>query len=100
MQLNCKQGDLAIIVKSAHGNEGKIVQCLELLVTDRIIDANGKTLFYVGGVRAIWRVDRPITFANAFDSVQVPYCSDDKLRPLRGDLTDDEIETTKELENV
>ena len=100
MQLNCKQGDLAIIVKSVHGNEGKIVRCLELLITDKVVAVNGNTHYYAGGVRPVWRIDRPITFANVFDSAQVPYCADANLRPLRGDLTDDEIENTKELENV
>lgn len=28
--MNCKQGDLALIVRSAAGNEGKIVRCVEL----------------------------------------------------------------------
>jgi hypothetical protein len=28
--MNCEKGDLAIIVESAAGNEGKIVRCLEL----------------------------------------------------------------------
>lgn len=29
--MNCKQGDLAVIVRSYAGNEGKIVRCLRLL---------------------------------------------------------------------
>ena len=29
--LNCKQGDLAVIVRSMAGNEGKIVQCPRLV---------------------------------------------------------------------
>ena len=29
--MNCKQGDIAIIVKSHSGNEGKIVRCLRLI---------------------------------------------------------------------
>jgi len=28
--MNCKEGDLAIVVKSVCGNEGKVVRCLEL----------------------------------------------------------------------
>ena len=106
MKLNCKQGDLAIIVKSKMGNEGKIVRCLELLVTDHVPDLNGTLWKYMHGTRPIWRVDRAINFGNPHaspaDVVQVTYVSDDKLRPLRGDLTDDETETTqeKEKENV
>ena len=32
MGLNCKQGDLAVVVRSMAGNEGKIVRCLALTV--------------------------------------------------------------------
>lgn len=31
--MNCKQGDLAIIVESMAGNEGKIVRCVEFFGT-------------------------------------------------------------------
>lgn len=103
MKLNCKQGDLAIVVKSMHGNEGKIVRCLELLVTDRVRAEDGELYGYIGGRRAIWRIDRTVNFGSVLcssDLVQVRYISDANLRPLRGDLTDDEIETTKELETI
>lgn len=100
MQLNCKQGDLAIIVKSSCGNEGKIVRCLELLVTDKVPDIHGHTRYFRGGVRTVWRIDRPITFVSMLWSTQVEYCSDDKLRPLRGDINDEEIETSQELSTV
>lgn len=30
MGLNCKQGDLAVVVRSYAGNEGKIVRCMSL----------------------------------------------------------------------
>ena len=30
--MNCKQGDLAVIVESAYGHEGKIVKCLDMYV--------------------------------------------------------------------
>lgn len=96
MSLNCKQGDLAIIVSSACGNEGKIVRCLELLHTDRVTDTNGETWRFAGGPRWVWRIDRSINFGNKFDVVQTMHCSDHKMRPLRGDITDEEIETADE----
>jgi hypothetical protein len=37
MKLNCKQGDLAVIVRSCCGNEGKIVRCVELDLTGQIL---------------------------------------------------------------
>ena len=30
--MNCKQGDLAVIVRSAAGNEGKIVRCVRMVI--------------------------------------------------------------------
>lgn len=97
MTLNCKQGDLAIIVKSTCGNEGKIVRCLELLHTAHVPDTNGRLHKHADGVHPMWRIDRPITFANIFDSTQIMYCSDSVLRPLRGDLDDETIEEGNEL---
>lgn len=101
MKLNCKQGDLAIVVSSVQGNEGKITRCLELLVTDRITDVHGKTYEYFGGVRPVWRTDRTFTFGSVRPGgycTEVFYMSDARLRPLRGDLADDETHTTQEKE--
>ena len=98
MKLNCKQGDLAIIVSSTCGNEGKIVRCLEAVYTGRIADTNGEMWRYANGPRWTWRIDRAINFGNALDVVQVMYCSDDRMRPLRGDITDEEI--VQELSTV
>ena len=100
MKLNCKQGDLAIIVSSSCGNEGKIVRCLALLHTAHIPDTEGEMHRFAGGARYVWRIDRTINFSNMIDTVQISYCSDEKLRPLRGDLSDEAIETTDELSTV
>jgi hypothetical protein len=97
--MNCKKGELAIIVSSSCGNEGKIVQCLELLITDRFLDTEGRPHRHINGVQPVWRIDRPINFANAFNTVQVMYCSDARLRPLRGDLNGDDTESTTEKKN-
>ncbi len=100
MKLNCKQGDLAIIVKSVMGNEGKIVRCVAYVGPVKYVpDVKG----WPRGRRypddSVWRIDRPIAFGNREHGTrtEVMYCSDSCLRPLRGDLNDDEIETTKEL---
>lgn len=82
--LNCKQGDLAIVVKSQNGrNFGKIVQCIT----------------YVGKVEGkkpndIWVVDQMIQWTdnNTGEVVNFPMISDSNLRPLRGDISDDETD--------
>lgn len=98
MKLNCKQGDLAIIVRSACGNEGKIVRCVEFCgVVVGVPSVDGRWHRFRGGPRPVWKIDRPINFGNAVSIVQITYCSDDKLRPLRGDLDDETITEGEEL---
>lgn len=98
MKLNCKQGDLAIIVSSTCGNEGKIVRCLELIHASHVPDTQGKIWRFANGPRWVWRIDRSINFGNAFDIVQIMHSSDHRMRPLRGDITDEEI--AQELSTV
>lgn len=52
MKLNCKPGDLAIVVRSAAGNEGKIVQCLKVHPSG----VGGLFRFY----GPVWEIDRPL----------------------------------------
>ena len=99
MKLNCKQGDLAIIVKSEAGNEGKIVRCLELLETDRVPSACGTYLLKTEK-RLTWRVNVVLNYGRERGKVihgYAYYASDEQLRPLRGDLTQDGTTTTEEL---
>ena len=73
-RLRCRRGDLAIMVKSWGGNEGRIVRCV------RLADPHEWDGAY-GGPR--WVVDRPVPD----NFLTVP---DDFLRPLRGDVQHDE----------
>lgn len=107
-RMNCKQGDLAIIIKSMAGNEGKIVQCLELLVDDHIETVQGLRVPLASGMTPVWRIDRPIKFKmvamlgqkEIAMGKEATYCSDSVLRPLRGDLNDEEEDTQSPVENV
>ena len=77
MKLNCRPGDLAIVVKSAAGHEGKILTCLR----------------YIGPVPGYshkdnWEVDRALPGTlGGMD----PIFPDSYLRPLRGDDLSQEI---------
>ena len=52
--LNCKQGDLALVIGGR--NVGKVVTCLELLPTgSEYVDE---------AVGLLWRVDRPLEYLN------------------------------------
>jgi hypothetical protein len=85
--MNCKKGDLAIIVKSMAGNEGKIVTCLEF----------DPAVLFVGGIFPAWRVDRLLpTDQGRLDS-WVPAAW---LRPIRPGDMEDETPTVRELETA
>ena len=70
--LNCKQGDLAIVIRSHAGNEGKIVTCVRLTT-----DVPHGMMWIEPGPR--WEIDRYVmskngTLLNSF--------ADNCLRPL------------------
>ena len=90
--MNCKQGDLAIVVRSRIPNSpniGKIVRCLEFVPTNSIGSFGLKRLY------DSWRVDtliltvddkgRPLGYSNMV--------SDCYLLPLRDDEGQDETIT-------
>lgn len=85
--MNCKPGDLAIIVWSAAGNEGKIVRCVRLL---------GERLWYGPGEASMpyptWEVDRDLHDWGGEVGRDVP---DAQLRPIR-DPGDDAVDETLE----
>lgn len=83
--MNCKQGDLAIVVKGALGhkspNLGKIVTCLKLYPAG----TNGYNL----SQGPLWEVDKQ--FEDTWGGSDC-FMFDSFLRPLRGELSGDEIE--------
>jgi len=81
--MNCKQGDLAVIVRSSAGNEGKIVRCLSFLpsLTCRQLDGTLVT-------SPAWVVDRAIF---GWDGYRLPGVRDALLRPIRDSDGQDEM---------
>ena len=78
--MNCKPGDLAIVVKSIAGNEGKIVRVLRL-------HPNPPFNFFDG---PRWFIDR-VLLDNAGDPID--HLADVVLRPIRGTELQDETLT-------
>ena len=74
--MNCRQGDLAVIVRSTAGNEGRIVRCAALNPNARLLYPNGAV--YEG---AAWRVHPPV---KGWNGAVTHYALDSQLRPLRG----------------
>ncbi|MFA5898103.1 MAG: hypothetical protein WC829_03200 [Hyphomicrobium sp.] len=81
--MNCKPGDLAIIVRSEAGNLGKIVRCIKVLRNE----------FWTGpslGTRmtATLEIDIPLA---SWDGVVSNHIADDQLRPIRDNDGEDEM---------
>lgn len=83
--MNCKQGDLAIIVKSYADNEGKIVRCEEFL-GNRLFGAPDGTAELI----IAWRTspELPDWGGDLGDVI-----GDDQLKPIR-DPGDDAVDET------
>ena len=109
MTLRCKPGDLAIIIKSVSGNEGKIVTVGKFIGAAEAV-IYGKTCKMP--CNDYWEIDRPIRFTfgiikmdnlgvmtSLTEDIMLEMCSDACLRPLNGDLSEDEINETLELEH-
>lgn len=81
--MNCKQGDLAIIVKSRAGNEGKIVTCLRYATKAE----KREHLFVNKQMGPVWVIDRELP--NVYGSSHLVY--DSTLRPIRDQDGEDEM---------
>lgn len=89
--MNCKPGELAVIVKSWAGNEGKIVRCLRINEW-RSRQPSRLSTGEIFPPEPTWDIDRVIT---AQDGSAVAYADDSQLRPLRDpgdDATDETLE--------
>jgi len=83
--MNCKQGDLAVMVKSYAGNQGKIVQCIRLATKEEIDDA-----WFLTKDGPIWIIDRLIpTIKKGLQRLAI----DAQLRPIRPSEGQDETLT-------
>ena len=85
MKLNCKQGDLAVIVRSESGNEGAIFQCVSF--------AGLMPCRWEGRAQMLpaWNLDRAIK--DVLDGKLPPkmWAIDAAMRPLRDSDGEDEM---------
>jgi len=73
--MNCKQGDLAIVVRSVCGNEGKIVRCVSYLGRLDWHLSDGSVIW-----SETWMVDRALPNEWGVLGFQM---EDAQLRPIR-----------------
>lgn len=88
--MNCKQGDMAIIVRSAAGHEGKIVTCLEYMGRKLGIGPGQKVVEH-----DIWRIDRKLP---SWQGEATDLFPDEFLKPIRDpgdDAVDEMIKITQ-----
>lgn len=88
--MNCKPGDLAIIIASSAGNEGKIVRCVRLLkANDYWFKPSGQRY-----ADATWEIDRLLPdYAGHLGNT----IGDSQLRPIRDPSEDAKDETLEWL---
>lgn len=84
--MNCKPGDLAIVVRSYAGNEGKIVRCVRLLSEAQLWEGPGIDSL----ISPDWEVDLPLRNCGGGMQSSIPDCL---LRPIR-DPGDDAVDET------
>ena len=75
MTLNCKQGDLALVIRGSRVNNGRLVTCLELLPL-----GSCNTSLSVG---PLWRVDRELEWENELGKFLGYAVPDSALMPIR-----------------
>ena len=90
--MNCKQGDLAIVIKAANPmNLGKIIKCLKFVPKTTVMLGNGEIT-----VKDCWEMESPLLSWQYESVILIP---DDQLKPVSG-IPDDFVVEHKELENV
>lgn len=84
--MNCKQGDLAFHIGGRLGakspNLGKVLTCIRLATDDE------KAINYIKRGSVVWVTDTPIKWRFGRP---IYLASDSALRPLRGDLSEDDV---------
>jgi hypothetical protein len=82
--MNCKQGDLAVVVRSASGNEGRIVRCIR---TMGVVEWKGPGNV-IKGRGVAWLIDPPLpAWHGRLDRLALDAC----LRPIRDQDGEDEM---------
>ena len=81
--MNCKQGDIAVIVRSAGSNVGKIVRCVSLIPMHTFYLPDGSLVHGPS-----WVVEPPV---RGWNGDSIPGVRDALLRPIRDSDGEDEM---------
>jgi hypothetical protein len=81
--MNCKKGDIAIVVFSEGVNIGKIVECVRFVPMARFLYPDGSHRYFDA-----WEIDPPLIAESGGTTIG---CPDAWLRPIRDSDGTDEI---------
>ena len=81
--MNCKQNDIAVIVRSNYGNHGKVLTCLRLAT---FAELNAESL--TGWPPPVWVTDAQI---DCNDGTTTRLYPDSRLKPIRDSDGQDEM---------
>lgn len=91
--MNCKQGDLAIVVRSNKGSSqlGKIVRCIRL-ASGTVKSTTSESINLSVDCGDWWEIDSPLRlYSKAKGEVLANYCPDYSLKPLKDGDDEDEM---------
>jgi len=97
--MNCKPGDMAIIIRSQAGNEGKLVDIIAPLGTNPVFDGS-RWNYGSNRDKFSWLVrtrGQPLLSTRGDSYIEMPF-PDAFMRPIRPDELEDDIQEIKELE--
>lgn len=83
--MNCKPGDLAVIVRSSNGNEGRFLRCIRLASYD---EASYQSIAWWMMHGPVWVTDSKLPCTDGSFTNLYP---DDRLRPIRDNDGEDEM---------
>jgi hypothetical protein len=83
--VNCKPGDLAVMVRSMAGNEGKIVRCIRVIGAMRLVSKTGVVVSDL-----TWEIEPQIL---NWKGDLISFAHDGCLRPIRPNDGEDEMLT-------
>lgn len=85
MKLNCRQGEIAIVVRSTSGNEGRVLTCLSLASREEVMEEGFMQGDWLG---AVWKTDTRLADNWGYGTTLYP---DARLRPIRDSEGEDEV---------
>lgn len=92
--MNCKEGDLALVVKGDARFLGMVVECIEYVEAPPPVEGRG----FKG--RDYWKVDKKFPYSAKDMKTEAYYIRDERLKPITPDpydgLSEEEIKILEE----